>query len=188
MSDRASVIVLTPPGPDDVEALLAFELENRAFFEARINARPASYYSHEGVADAIAAAIRDAQADIAHQFLIRDAAGAIVGRVNLTRIRRTHFHSAEIGYRIGEAHNGRGYARDAVRTALEYAFDTLRLQRVEAVASPENAGSIRVLARNGFVQYGHSRRSFQLDGRWYDTLHFERHADGAPPATQTENR
>ena len=60
---------------------------------------------------------------------------------------------------------------------LEQAFGTHGLGRIEAVARPENKGSIRVLERNGFRQFGRSRRSFELGGEWYDRLLFERHRD-----------
>ena len=39
-------------GPEDLAALSAFEFDNRAFFESRINARPASFYAGGGVAHA----------------------------------------------------------------------------------------------------------------------------------------
>jgi [ribosomal protein S5]-alanine N-acetyltransferase len=169
-------LTLTPPTADVADELLRFEADNRAFFEARINSRPPAYYSPEGVRAAIDDAVREAAADEAYQFLIRDAAGALVGRVNLTGVRRKHFHSADLGYRIAEAAGGRGHASEAVRLVLARAFGELGLLRVTASARVGNEGSIKVLARNGFQQFGLSRRSFELGGAWHDCLHFERHA------------
>ena len=173
-------VTLHAPSRTDLDDLLAFELANRRFFESHINARPAAYYSRDGVAAAIDAAAHDAEQDRAYQFLVRDAGGALVGRVNLTRVRREHFHSAELGYRIGEAHNGKGHAKQAVGMALDKAWRELALVRVEATAHAENPGSIRVLLSNGFLQFGRSTRSFQLRGTWHDLLHFERRADDEP--------
>ncbi|MDN4051575.1 GNAT family protein [Massilia sp. YIM B02763] len=170
-------VSLAPPAAADVEPLLAFELANRAFFEAHINARPAAYYSRDGVARAIAAAQADALADRGYQFLVRDAQGALVGRVNLGHVKRAHFHSAVLGYRIGADFGGRGHAGAAVGRLLAIGFGDLGLRRIEADASVANVASQRVLRRNGFVEYGRSRRSFELDGTWYDRVHFERHAD-----------
>jgi ribosomal-protein-alanine N-acetyltransferase len=172
-------IALVPPAHADLDALLAFELENRAFFEATINARPPGYYSREGVASAIDAAIKDAAKDRGYQFLVKSTEGELLGRVNLSGIKRAHFHSGVLGYRIAESAGGRGHASEAVRQLLAIAFEGLGLLRIEADASAENRGSIRVLERNGFVQYGRSRRSFELRGTWYDRLHFERHAGAA---------
>lgn len=173
------MITLAAPGHGHIEALLAFELANRAFFEATINARPASYYSREGVGLAVAQAMADAYADTGYQYLALDAAGEIIGRVNLSAVKRAHFHSAVLGYRIGEQHGGKGHAGEAVRQVLQLAFGTLRLMRIEADCRIDNLASKRVLERNGFVQFGHSRRSFELGGVWHDRLHFERHAPGA---------
>lgn len=173
------MIGLVAPGHGHIDALLGFELANRAFFEATINARPASYYSREGVGLAVAQAMADAYADIGYQYLVVDDAGRILGRVNLSVVKRAHFHSAVLGYRIGQAHGGKGVAGEAVRQVLEIAFGTLRLQRIEADCRIDNLASRRVLERNGFHQFGHSRRSFELGGVWYDRLHFECHAPAA---------
>ncbi|VXC73705.1 GNAT family N-acetyltransferase [Massilia sp. 9I] len=170
------MITLVAPGHGHIDALLAFELESRAFFEATINARPASYYTREAVSLAVAQAMADTFADTGYQYLALDEAGQIVGRVNLSAVKRAHFHSAVLGYRIGQASCGKGYASEAVRQLLEIAFDKLRLKRIEADCRIDNLASKRVLERSGFVQFGHSRRSFEHGGVWYDRLHFECHA------------
>lgn len=171
---------LRPPTPSDADDLLDFELRNRAFFEAHINARPAGYYSAEGVRAAIETARREAEDDRGYQFLLRDAGGTLVGRVNLSRVRRAHFHSADLGYRVAEPHQGRGVAREGVRQLLALAFGELKLVRIEATARAGNEGSARVLLRNGFSAFGRSRRSFELAGSWHDLVHYERHADDQP--------
>jgi ribosomal-protein-alanine N-acetyltransferase len=128
---------------------------------------------------AIALAERDAAEDKGYQFLIRTEAGELVGRVNLAAVRRKHFQCADLGYRIAEQACGRGHASEAVRLVLEKAFGTLGLQRLEATARVGNEGSVKVLLRNGFREYGRSLRSFELGGVWHDRLHFERHAGRA---------
>jgi ribosomal-protein-alanine N-acetyltransferase len=159
---------------DDLDDLLAFEEQNRAFFEASINARPGTYYCREGVAEAIVQARQDAEADRGYQFLIRDNR-ELVGRVNLHRVQRAYFNCAELGYRVGARFNGRGIARAAVTQVLQRAFGELQLSRIEANARPQNTGSVRVLEASGFSCYGHSRRSFLLHGEWFDRLHYECH-------------
>lgn len=170
------MVVLAPVEQADRDALLAFELGNRAFFEANINARPPAYYSAAGVAQAIDVAIADAGAGRGYQFLIKSPDGEILGRINLRDVERAHLHSAVLGYRIAEVQGGKGYASSAVRALLEIAFGQLGLLRIEASARTSNPGSVRVLERNGFSQFGLSRRSFLLDGVWHDRLLFERHA------------
>lgn len=154
-----------------------FEVENRDFFERSVNARTAGYYSITGVTAAIKLASDERRKDEAYQFLIKNEVEKIVGRLNLTRVRRTHFHSAELGYRVAQAECGKGYARVAVGQALSLAFEEKKLMRIEAVARPENVGSVSVLLRNGFAEFGRSLRSFELAGTWYDRLYFEKHAE-----------
>ena len=165
---------IRPVGRADAVALLRFELEHRAFFERWINARDPKFYSEQGAAAAIASAEVAWSNGQAFQYLVVEDE-RIVGRVNLTSVRRTHFQCADLGYRIGEHDGGRGIASQAVALGLAQAFGTHGLVRVEAVARPENKGSVRVLERNGFRQFGHSRRSFELGGQWFDRLLFERH-------------
>nr|WP_019366915.1 GNAT family protein [Pseudomonas luteola] len=169
------MLSLIAPTAQDEQDLAYFECTNRVFFESHINARPTAFYAPDGIARAIATAEVEAAQGTAYQFLARDEAGDLVARVNLSRVRRDHFHSAELGYRVAEAHTGRGYASEAVRLVLEQAFGRLRLHRVEAAVRVGNLGSVKVLARNGFIQFGHSSRSFHLAGTWHDVLYFERH-------------
>jgi len=174
MSDTS--LRLSVVSPANALELFEFEMRNRTFFENRINARPPEFYTQAGVDSAIQVALHQARQDLAYQYLIW-CGEELVGRVNLTQVRRQHFHSAVLGYRIGEEFNGRGFAKQAVRMALQKAFETHHLQRVEACARPENIASIKVMLANGFVQYGHSKRSFELHGEWFDTVHFEVHKE-----------
>jgi ribosomal-protein-alanine N-acetyltransferase len=173
---RSTTLRLRPVAAGDAVALLRFELAHRAYFERWINARDPTFYSEHGVAAAIAAAEAAWANDQAFQYLVVEDE-RIVGRVNLTTVRRRHFQCADLGYRIGENDGGRGIASRAVALCLAQAFGTHGLARIEAVARPENKGSVRVLERNGFRQFGHSRRSFELGGHWFDRLLFERHRD-----------
>lgn len=168
---------LRRPQLSDAKALLAFELRNRVFFEAHINARPLGYYTPQGVQEALAAAEEQATRDEGYQFLVQDEAEQLVARINLSRVRRAHFHSADLGYRVAESRCGLGIASEALRLVMIEAFGPLQLQRIEASVHEDNPASLRVLTRSGFVLFGRSRRSFELHGRWLDTLHLECHAN-----------
>ena len=104
---------LLPPSSADIATLLAFELENRAYFESWVTARAPSYYRQEAVAAAIEQAQRERQQDLAYQYLAK-LDGQIIGRVNLTAVTRPYFNKATLGYRIGERFGGRGYATRVV--------------------------------------------------------------------------
>jgi len=59
----------------------------------------------------------------------------------------------EVGlfYELGPAHRGRGYATEAVRELIRWAGAELRLERIVAGTSYDNAGSIAVMERLGMT-------------------------------------
>jgi RimJ/RimL family protein N-acetyltransferase len=61
----------------------------------------------------------------------------------------------ELGYKLGREHRGRGYATEASRACLDHGFEQLALDRIVAVAWPENAASIRVMEKAGMTFAGH---------------------------------
>ena len=58
----------------------------------------------------------------------------------------------------------------ALSGAMRFAFDELKLHRLEAACMPHNRGSIRVLEHNGFQREGLARRYLKIDGIWQDHL------------------
>lgn len=170
----------------DANAVWAFETAHRQDFESWINARPDSYYTPDGFDLALQTALLQQSADQAYHYLIWEG-DTLVGRINLTQVRRAHYQSASVGYRIAPLHRGHGLASDALQAIMHKAFHNLGLQRLEATARPENPASIRVLVKNGFQQFGHSRASLQLHRQWFDLLYFEAHAQpsNATPAPKS---
>ena len=63
-------------------------------------------------------------------------------------------HNPEIGYGILEEYRGKGFATEAVKLALEWAFRHPEVKAVEAEANPDNAASLRVLMKCGFKPNG----------------------------------
>jgi RimJ/RimL family protein N-acetyltransferase len=57
----------------------------------------------------------------------------------------------EIGWRLGYEYWGKGYATEAAKRALRYAFETLLLQEVVAFATLKNKRSVEVMIRLGMA-------------------------------------
>jgi len=89
--------------------------------------------------------------------------GAFLGWCTLTRWNPDH-RSAAIGYILTEAAWGHGYATEAAQALLEWAFETLDLNRVQAEADTRNVASARVLEKLGFVREGTLREDCIVDG------------------------
>ncbi len=94
--------------------------------------------------------------------------GSIVGAMSLSQIFRGGFQNAYLGYYIGARHAGRGYLTEALKLFLRYAFEQLKLHRVEANIQPGNLASIALVKRAGFTHEGFSRRYLKVCGRWRD--------------------
>jgi [ribosomal protein S5]-alanine N-acetyltransferase len=79
---------------------------------------------------------------------------------------------AEIGFALNPEHWHHGYATEAVGRVLQYAFNTLKLHRIEADSDPRNAASIAVLQRLGFVAEGRMRERWLTHGAPQDSAIF----------------
>jgi ribosomal-protein-alanine N-acetyltransferase len=75
----------------------------------------------------------------------------------------------ELGYALGSAHWGQGLMREALQRLLDFAFDELELNRIEADIDPRNAASARLLERLGFIREGHLRQRWIVAGSISDT-------------------
>ena len=77
---------------------------------------------------------------------------------------------AELGYEIAPDHWGQGYATEAGRAMLSFAFRDLKLARVYASCVAENIASARVLEKLGMCQERRLRRQQWMKDRWWDEL------------------
>jgi RimJ/RimL family protein N-acetyltransferase len=75
----------------------------------------------------------------------------------------------EIGWVIHPDHQRKGYATEASKCILKYAFDELKCHRVIATCQPENAASYRVMEKIGMKREGHFRKCiYRGDNHWWD--------------------
>jgi [ribosomal protein S5]-alanine N-acetyltransferase len=94
--------------------------------------------------------------------------GAFIGWCGLARW-NPDYRSASLGYCFDDAAWGRGYATEAARALLQWAFDTLDLNRVQAETDTRNAASARVLEKLGFVREGTLREDCVVNGEVSDS-------------------
>jgi len=64
-------------------------------------------------------------------------------------VRREGLADADVGFAFLSRHRAKGYAVESAAAVLAHARQSLRLQRVVAITSPENLGSIAVLEKIG---------------------------------------
>ena len=153
----------------DAPALTAAYVRNRAHLAQWEPLRDDSFFTEEGQAGELDAQLANAVAGASVPLVVEESStGRIVGRFTLSAIIRGPFQSANLGYWVDGARNGRGLATSAVRELLRMSRDELGLHRVQAATLPHNAASQRVLERNGFERIGFAPRYLQIAGRWQD--------------------
>ena len=111
---------------------------------------------------------RSRQPEFAYFLIHRVVDKKIVGAINLSQIFLGPFRSAYLGYYIGAAHARQGHMTEGLQLMLKYAFEQLKLHRLEANVQPHNTSSIALIKRAGFVHEGFSRRYLKIGGRWRD--------------------
>src|SRR5579875_3269071 len=97
--------------------------------------------------------------------------GAFIGWCSLNRW-NPDYRSASLGYCYAEAAWGHGYATEAAHAVLQWAFDTLDLNRVQAETDTRNVASARVLEKLGFVREGTLREDCIVNGDVSDSWVF----------------
>lgn len=60
-------------------------------------------------------------------------------------------NKAEIGYVLHPDLQGKGIMQEAIQKVIDYGFEKMKLRSIEAVLNPDNARSISLLKRNGFI-------------------------------------
>lgn len=161
----------------DIHNLFKFELENRIFFEKMGFGRNDNYYEFKNFTAIVKELIEEQEKGMTYMYLVKCSSGDIVGRVNLVSVVRGALNKAELGYRVGEKHQGEGYATVAVKLVLDEAKTNHKLHRIEAGTSPDNIGSQIVLIRNGFQFTGRYNKYIYQNEKWNDSINFEKILD-----------
>lgn len=108
-------------------------------------------------------------------FLIREKeTNAIIGRCGIHNWNTDH-RRAEVGYILtDESQKRKGYMTEALEAVISYGFNQLNLNRLEALVGAENTASLRLMAKNRFIQEGVLRKHHFSNGIFEDSLVFSK--------------
>jgi len=95
----------------------------------------------------------------------------LIGTINIQEINHTMMY-CEIGYVIGEAFQGKGFASRGVELFVEKVFKETQLRKIFAYVAQENVASQRVLLKAGFVQEGICREHYIINGKPTDEIFY----------------
>jgi [ribosomal protein S5]-alanine N-acetyltransferase len=134
---------------DHAAAVLAFELDNRAYFARSINDRGDDFFDQ--FTDRHSAMLAEQEAGRSAYYVLIGDDGSVLGRFNLFDIADG---TANLGYRVAEQASGRGLATATVMEMCRLATTQHGLRTLRASTSLQNVASQRVLAKAGFVVVG----------------------------------
>ncbi|WP_423219371.1 GNAT family N-acetyltransferase [Clostridium lundense] len=95
-----------------------------------------------------------------------------IGKIQLSNIVMGIFRNCFVGYSIDKEEQGKGYMKDALMLAVDYAFNELDLHRVEASTLVDNHRSQNVLKACDFKEIGVNEDYLYINGKWRDHITF----------------
>lgn len=166
-------IILVPADTALAQQVTDYYQRNRKFLERYEPKREEAFFSLEYRQKVLKQETESFRQKTAFRFYIQPTAepDKVIGSIGLNNVIWGAFCSAFLGYKLDQEFTGRGFATMAVDMMINYAFQELRLHRIEANVMPKNIASLRVLEKNGFVNEGISKYYLNINGIWEDHVH-----------------
>ena len=95
--------------------------------------------------------------------------GGLIGTCGLFKW-NDKWRSCSTSYELGSEWTGMGFMIEAMNAIIDWGWEHMSLNRVEALVHPDNAPSQELLARLGFEREGHLRQAARWDGQYHDLL------------------
>ena len=110
----------------------------------------------------------DSNESITWRISLRSNPAQLIGTIGYYNLLAEHFR-AEVGYMLHPDHWKKGIMKEALRAAIDYGFNKMRLHSIAADINPENKASAALLLSTGFVKEASFKENFFFDGRFRDT-------------------
>lgn len=96
----------------------------------------------------------------------------VIGDISFNNIIRSAFQSCFVGYKMDKDNLNKGYMTEALGGVINYAWDELKLHRIEANIMPFNIPSIELVEKIGFKKEGFSEKYLKINGKWENHLRY----------------
>jgi [ribosomal protein S5]-alanine N-acetyltransferase len=90
--------------------------------------------------------------------------GAVIGKAG-------GYSLPEVGFILHPDHWSRGYVTEAMQAIIPVLFAMSDVPALTADVDPLNQGSLKVLAKLGFIETHRAERTFNLGGVWADSVY-----------------
>jgi ribosomal-protein-alanine N-acetyltransferase len=168
-------IVLRPLTPTDFDEWSEIRRRNEAWLlpwePNRLTGQPDPAVDRAAFAARCAARDRERAADTGYPFgLFVDR--RLAGEVNLNNVVRGALQSGTIGYWIDRDRAGNAYVAEGVVVLTRFAFEQLRMHRLEICIVPRNTNSRRVMDKLRYRSEGVAERFLEIAGVWEDHVRY----------------
>jgi RimJ/RimL family protein N-acetyltransferase len=161
-------LTLRPFVEDDFDAMHAMqsdaEVQRYLYGEPKSPAESREYLKRK-----IASSAWAEEGDWLGAAVIERATGTTVGDVSMHWVSEKD-RTAEIGFIFLPRHQGQGFATEAARAMLDWAFGAAGLHRVVGHLEARNAASARVLEKLGMRREAHFVENEWVKGEWQSGL------------------
>jgi len=94
-----------------------------------------------------------------------------VGVIGINHVSHVH-HRCELGFWSVPVMWGKGYITEAAKAVVQFAFEELHINRIQATVETDNPASIAVLKKLGFTHEGTLREYEMNKGSYIDLMYF----------------
>ena len=95
----------------------------------------------------------------------------LIGMIGYYRMKPEDYR-AEVGYILSGEYHGQGIITEALQRVVQFGFEEIGFNSIEAVIDPENNGSEKVLLKNNFVKEGHFKEHVFFEGQFLDSVFY----------------
>jgi [ribosomal protein S5]-alanine N-acetyltransferase len=95
----------------------------------------------------------------------------LIGMIGFYRMKPENYR-AEVGYILSAEFHGQGVITEALQRVIQFGFEEMGLNSIEAVIDPENFGSEKVLLKNNFIKEGHFKEHTFFEGKFLDSVFY----------------
>lgn len=164
-------LALTVLDGDHADEVLDYYERNREFLRPWVPERVPNFYTRRYQQQVLSRDVAEALGGTKFPFWIRRKRdGLLLGAAVFSNVIYGSFQSCFLGYNLDVAAVRHGFMIEALRAAIQYIFETVRLHRIEANVMPRNEASRTLLERLGFRSEGYSPRYLEIAGKWEDHL------------------
>jgi len=153
--------------------VLDYYVRNKSFLEEWEPYKPKEFYTLQMQQRMLDSDILEMARGNSYRFWIflKGDTSKTIGCIALNNIVYGSFMSCFMGYKIDKDYINNGYMTEAARAVINFAFNTLKLHRVQVSIMPRNVRSLRVAEKLGLTKEGFSPKYLKINNVWEDHIH-----------------